>query len=116
MKQSVFRNIRYTGILCTLAVILAVFPAVAEEAERSDTYWEEVAGVQQNIRHRDILKYGMTPIYANDIQNGTYPIEAVSDSQYFKIREAAKKVLIIAASILLAGGVRNAVIKRKRKV
>ena len=88
MKQSVFRTILYTGILCTLAGILSAFPAAAEEAQRSDAYWEEVAGVQQDIRHRDILKYGMTPIYADDIRNGTYPIEAVSDSQYFKIREA----------------------------
>ena len=88
MKQYIFRKILNTGILCTLAVILAAFPAAAEETSRSDAYWEEIAGVQQSIRHRDILKYGMTPIYANDIQNGTYPIEAVSSSQYFKIREA----------------------------
>lgn len=88
MKQSVFRTILYIGIVCTLAVILSAFPAASEEAQHSDAYWEEVAGVQQDIRHRDILKYGMTPIYADDIQNGTYPIEAASDSQYFKIREA----------------------------
>ena len=31
-------------------------------------------------------------------------------------QEAAKKVLIIAAAILLAGGILNAVMKRKRKV
>ncbi|MBQ6376739.1 MAG: hypothetical protein IJJ52_03835 [Lachnospiraceae bacterium] len=58
-----------------------------EEAEEEDT-WEEVLEVQKGIRQRKILKYGMTPVYGQDIADGVYSVEAVSDSKYFKIAEA----------------------------
>ena len=48
--------------------------------------------VQKSIRHRDILKYGMTPVYASDIEDGTYPVTAVSNSQYFKLTDAVLTV------------------------
>ena len=69
--------------------------ANAETAAKADTkdaqtqaYWDEVAQVQKGIRQRNILKYGMTPIYGQDIQDGVYPVEAVSNSKYFKIADA----------------------------
>ena len=34
------------------------------------------------------LIYDMTPVYPDDVADGTYPIDAVSSSQYFRITEA----------------------------
>ena len=39
-----------------------------------------------------LLSYGMTPIYAQDVENGTYPVEVMSDSPYFKMRDASLSV------------------------
>lgn len=58
------------------------------QEDKNEQYWSEVMKIQQGIRHREILQYGMTPIYGMDIVDGRYPIEVVSDSKYFKISQA----------------------------
>ena len=40
---------------------------------------------QDEIRTKEVGKYGMLPIYAQDIENGTYEIEVESSSPYFRI-------------------------------
>ena len=51
-------------------------------------YWEKVHTIQMQIRGRHAGKYGMTPVYVQDVKEGTYEIEATSNSTYFKIAHA----------------------------
>ncbi|MBQ8306998.1 MAG: hypothetical protein IJX90_12370 [Blautia sp.] len=39
-------------------------------------------------RQRAVADYGMLPIYARDVSEGTYPVEVVTSSVFFKIAEA----------------------------
>ena len=55
-------------------------------------YWEKVHAIQMQIRGRHAGKYGMTPVYAQDVKEGTYEIEAASNSTYFKIAHAELNV------------------------
>ena len=50
-----------------------------------ETYWKYVAEIQKSIRTSKVGKYGMLPVYGQDVKDGTYEIEAASNSQYFKI-------------------------------
>jgi hypothetical protein len=47
-----------------------------------------VKSIQQWIRGRHAGKYGMSPVYAQDIKEGTYEIEGSSNSAYFQIAKA----------------------------
>jgi len=70
-----------------------------EELSNREDYWDEVLKIQKGIRHADILKYGMTPVYGHDIADGIYDVEAVSNSTYFKI---AKAELIVEEGVMTA--------------
>lgn len=62
--------------------------AAEEEQDEDAAYWEHVKNIQQWIRGRHAGKYGMSPVYAQDIKEGTYEIEGTSNSAYFKIAKA----------------------------
>ena len=64
------------------------FAVFAEETEDNSAYWEYVREIQKEIRTNRIGRYGMIPIYGRDITDGTYEIEALSNSQYFRITKA----------------------------
>ena len=57
-------------------------------SEEDAAYWEDVRKIQMYIRGRHAGRYGMTPVYAQDIVDGTYEVTATSNSQYFKIAKA----------------------------
>lgn len=47
--------------------------------------YEDVAN--SPISSGTVLKYGMTPIYPMDVKDGTYDIEGLSSSAYFKLKD-----------------------------
>ena len=47
--------------------------------------YEKVAGDSQD---KPILKYGMVPIHEVDIKDGTYDVEALSSSSFFRLKDA----------------------------
>ncbi|MBR7075946.1 MAG: hypothetical protein IKI32_03380 [Lachnospiraceae bacterium] len=61
--------------------------AVDDSAD-DEAYWNHVKSIQQWVRGRHAGKYGMSPVYAQDIKEGTYEIEGSSNSAYFKIAKA----------------------------
>ena len=75
-------------LLTTSIFMERVMEINAEEDSSNEAYWNDVIEIQQDIRHREILKYGMTPIYGVDIVDGSYSIDGVSNSKYFKISQA----------------------------
>ena len=69
--------------------------SVIDDASEEETlseeyaeYWESVKKIQMYIRGRHAGRYGMTPVYAQDVADGTYEVTATSNSQYFKIAKA----------------------------
>lgn len=63
-------------------------PSDGEMTEEDAAYWEHVKNIQMWIRGRHAGKYGMSPVYAQDVKEGTYEIEGTSNSAYFKIAKA----------------------------
>ena len=59
-----------------------------EMTEEEAAYWEHVKNIQLWIRGRHAGKYGMSPVYAQDVKEGTYLVEGTSNSAYFKIAKA----------------------------
>lgn len=59
-----------------------------EMSEEDAAYWEHVKNIQMWIRGRHAGKYGMSPVYAQDVKEGTYEVEGTSNSAYFKIAKA----------------------------
>lgn len=43
---------------------------------------------KKDIQRRQVGRYGMVPVYARDIEEGTYPVRVESTSAFFKIPEA----------------------------
>ena len=59
--------------------------AAGGENGTDEEYWKYVAEIQKSIRTSKVGRYGMIPVYGQDVADGTYEIEAASNSQYFKI-------------------------------
>lgn len=90
MKNKYLNKNKFKVVLILLSISLTSILGFKSDAkeDKDGKYWNEVIEIQQDIRHREILKYGMTPIYGRDIIDGTYLVDVVSNSKYFKISEA----------------------------
>ncbi len=100
-KETILKRI---GVLISMVIILVTMLSSAAFAEdetlgsgdgtdgRDSSYWEYVAEVQKGIRMGSVGRYGMMPVYGQDVKDGTYEIEASSNSQYFKIDKAELSV------------------------
>ena len=73
--------------LLLAALLLSCRSALAVKVltPKKTDYTERLAKARQAIRERKVGSYGMVPIYGRDIEDGTWPIEVRSNSQYFKI-------------------------------
>ena len=60
----------------------------ATVADEDAEYWENVKKIQMWIRGRHAGRYGMTPVYGQDVADGTYEITVTSNSKYFRIEKA----------------------------
>ncbi|MBQ9031583.1 MAG: hypothetical protein IJ106_09065 [Parasporobacterium sp.] len=74
-------------VLCFLALL-----ACPVQAQEDAQYWENVQRIQSSIRSTRTARYGMTPVYADVIKDGVYPVEGSSSSTYFRIAEAVLTV------------------------
>ena len=72
------------GILAFLAFCCLLIPLPVYGAEG----YEDVAKSSETAGSKDILQYGMLPVYGRDVQDGTYDIEVKSSSSFFRIQEA----------------------------
>ncbi|MBR5648617.1 hypothetical protein [Pseudobutyrivibrio sp.] len=90
MKNKYLNKNSLKVVLILLSIFLTSILGFKSDAkeDKDDEYWSDVIEIQKDIRHREILKYGMTPIYGRDIADGTYSVDVVSNSKYFKISEA----------------------------
>lgn len=94
------KNKLKTAIICAAlsAAILAVPVSVealvikdsnsSAQKEEDTSYASRLKEAQDQIENEEVGSYGMTPIYASDIEDGTYEIEVDSSSPYFKITAA----------------------------
>ena len=69
--------------------VFAEDTASEDEEEQNAQITEELHEISKGIRNsKNILKYGMTPVYGADVADGVYPIESKSNSVYFKMQDA----------------------------
>jgi hypothetical protein len=72
---------------------------VSAKAEEPASVAERALAAQKEIRTSSVGKYGMTPIAADKVKDGVYPVEVESSSPFFRI---------IAAELTVCGGVMTA--------
>lgn len=78
-----------------LLLLLFLLPAVCQgveapagKDETASSQRDKLEEIKQSIRKKKVGRYGMLPIYARDLKDGTYPIQVESSSSFFKITEA----------------------------
>lgn len=62
-----------------IALTLSLFTGCAKKEDPS-----HVAGEGDKVEETEVVEEGMTPVYAKDVKEGTYPVEMVSSSSMFK--------------------------------
>jgi len=93
------KGIRAMALCLALLTCLTLPTAWATETEEEDPMARRVADAQMDILTRKAGKYGMVPVYARDIADGTYEIQVDSSSPYFHI---AKATLTVAGEEMTA--------------
>lgn len=76
------------GMLAFLAFCCLLCPLPVYGAEG----YEDVAKSSETAGSKDVLQYGMVPVYGRDLKDGTYDIEVKSSSSFFRIQEASLTV------------------------
>ncbi len=85
------------AVFCQTAMAepLVIKKGVSSETEQSETsgekespYTERLEKARSVIRQKNVGKYGMLPVYARDLADGTYEIQVESSSPFFRITEA----------------------------
>ena len=81
------------AVLLTFLLGMVCFPvagpAWAEEPEEEEIPIEErMQEAQKEIRTMKVGRYGMTPVYGIDVEDGVYPVQVDSSSPYFRIIDA----------------------------
>lgn len=82
-------------IMITLFVMSGLFGALfamtAAPAYAAEGYDKVASGADQ-VSASQVVQYGMTPIRAEDVKDGTYQIEVKSSSKFFRIEKATLQV------------------------
>ena len=74
--------------ICLIFIFGLSYPACVFGAEGYDA----VAPSADVSSSKDVIKYGMTPIYGRDINDGNYDVDAASSSSFFRISKAKLSV------------------------
>ncbi len=74
-------------MICLLAEPALLGTELYPAAQAAEGY-EAVASYSEMGAVRDTLRYGMTPIYPEDVEDGTYVVGTECSSPYFRILEA----------------------------
>lgn len=84
MSKVIRNTIKYLAVItCILCLVILDTVGAFADAEHSD-----VASSASMGKEKTIIKYGMVPIYGRDIEDGTYDVDVLSTSSFFKIAEA----------------------------
>lgn len=59
-----------------------------EPSQENGAFEQRLKEAKKTLRHKEVGKYGMVPIYPRDIGEGTYGIIVESSSPFFKITDA----------------------------
>ena len=99
-----YRVVKKKILAAILIGICAMQPLLLASAEDEVSYGK-VAPIEEQAEQVKVGKYGMLPIYAKDVAEGTYTIEAESSSPMFKIVDAKLHVSdgSMKADITLSG-------------
>jgi len=79
-------------LLAAVMLLLTPARAVVVLTQNKTDYAERLAKAEKDIRGRKVGRYGMVPIYARDIADGTYSVSVESTSVFFKIVGAELRV------------------------
>ena len=85
------RRGKIPGTILLLAVVLLSLQsalAVTVLTPQKTDYTDRLARAKEIIRDQKVGRYGMVPIYARDVEDGTYEVKVESTSPFFKITEA----------------------------
>lgn len=77
---------RFTALAAAALVMATSVPFAASAADDTDT--SNVAASSEMASVEKVTEEGMTPVYAGQIEDGTYPVEVKSSSSMFRITEA----------------------------
>ena len=75
-------------LLAALLLLLQTALAVTVLTPQKTDYTDRLAQAKKRIHDQKVGRYGMVPIYARDIEDGTYEVKVESTSPFFKITEA----------------------------
>ena len=85
------RKITNRHLLCLATMIWLFLTAGAGQAAAA-TDFSQVAGSGEYAAAKNITKYGMLPVYGQDVADGSYEITVRSSSSFFRITEATLTV------------------------
>ena len=77
-------KIRRRFIFALLSAVMTMIPCLPAFADSAHSDY----ATQGEQTLKDTVKYGMIPIHGQDIKNGTYDIEVLSSSSFFRVNEA----------------------------
>ena len=60
----------------------------SENGGSSSEEAEQTAEYKKYVKYTEVLKYGMVPIMPSEVKDGTYKVEVLSSSPFFKITDA----------------------------
>ena len=75
-------------IICLALLLVFLIPTGWKAGTSDEEKARRVSDAQTEIAANPVLKYGMTPIYADSVNEGTYDITAYSSSKYFNVTNA----------------------------
>lgn len=75
-------------IICLLLIPVLLIPTGWKNDVSDEEKAQRVSDAHFEMDTNPELKYGMSPIYVNDVKEGTYDIKAYSSSKYFNVKDA----------------------------
>ena len=86
MKRKIFTMIMMVIIMTAMTVAAFADPVVIEKKDGGGT---QEQSVQRDRSLQDgTLIYSMTPVYPEDLKEGSYNVDVISSSQFFRITDA----------------------------
>lgn len=94
MRKKGTKKYRYALLLLFLLMAVGIWPDAAAASGQSSLqeirdFSQRLEKAKKTLRHKEVGRYGMVPVYPADVEEGTYDIEVDSSSTFFRITEAA---------------------------
>lgn len=75
-------------IICLFLMLVLIIPTGWANDITDEEKAKRVSDAHFEMDTNPELKYGMVPVYVNDVKEGTYDIKAYSSSKYFNVKDA----------------------------